>query len=549
MAERKIILILSGEICSGKTTLAINLLNKYHFNVLKTKEGISHYIKSDKKHKETELSREFLQNYGETLDKKTNGKWLLKYFQEIYGVDFSIKNYFLVDSARILKQIEHFRSAYSYLVYHIHLIAKPDSLTERYHRRNENKILGIDVSKKIYSIIKSNETEKKVIDLAKDADLVIDTDRCSTEDVLIRVASFLKLLPNIDNQSVDVLIGGQFGSEGKGQVAAHIAPEYDCLIRVGGPNAGHSVYELPNNHIFHLIPSGSFRNQTAKLLIGAGAVLSLEKIVEEISNFSLEDSNRLVIDENATIIKQKDIKYEQKIKEHIGSTGQGVGSATANNILARLMGNDKHKAKHYQKELGHYLGSVTGELEKCYSLNSKILLEGTQGTALSLYHGIYPHVTSRDTTVSGCLSEAGISPKRVRKIIMVIRTYPIRVGGTSGKFISNEITWKEIATRSGKKLKDLINNEKTSTTKRDRRVAEFSWELFRKACEINSPTDIALTFTDYISNDNEKARRYDQLTAETRQLIEEIERCSGIKVSLIGTCFDYRAIIDRRNWR
>jgi len=131
---------------------------------------------------------------------------------------------------------------------------------------------------------------------------------------------------------------------------------------------------------------------------------------------------------------------------------------------------------------------------------------------------------------------------------MVTRTYPIRVGGTSGPFISQEIDMAVVAHRSGKDAEQLVKNEITTTTKRNRRIAEFSWSLFRKACEINSPTDIALTFTDYISISNEKARRYDQLTVETRQLIEELERCSGVKVSLIGTTFDYRAVIDRRNW-
>jgi adenylosuccinate synthase len=132
---------------------------------------------------------------------------------------------------------------------------------------------------------------------------------------------------------------------------------------------------------------------------------------------------------------------------------------------------------------------------------------------------------------------------------MVTRTYPIRVGGTSGPFISREIDMETIAGRSGKDAAELKRNEKTTTTKIDRRIAEFSWELFRKACELNSPTDIAITFVDYFSTKNEKARRYDQLTVETRQFIEEIERCSGVKVSLISTCFDYRAIIDRRNWK
>ena len=155
---------------------------------------------------------------------------------------------------------------------------------------------------------------------------------------------------------------------------------------------------------------------------------------------------------------------------------------------------------------------------------------------------------SRDTSVSGCLSEAGISPKRVRKIIMVTRTYPIRVGGSSGPFLSTELTMQTIAERSGKNAEDLVKKEITTTTKKNRRIAEFSWSLFRKACELNSPTDIALTFTDYISTANEKARRYEKLTDETRRFIDEIERCSGVKVSLIGTTFDYRAVIDRRNW-
>ena len=131
---------------------------------------------------------------------------------------------------------------------------------------------------------------------------------------------------------------------------------------------------------------------------------------------------------------------------------------------------------------------------------------------------------------------------------MVARTYPIRVGGNSGEFLSIEINMDIIAARSGKDAAELKKMEKTTTTGKDRRIAEFSWKLFRKACELNSPTDIAVTFVDYHSIQNEKARRYDQLTSETRQFIEELERCSGVKVSLISTCFDYRAIIDRRNW-
>jgi adenylosuccinate synthase len=545
MGERKVILVLSGEICTGKSTLA-NLLEKHcGFKHCKTKEGLKLF--GQKKLNGEIPSREFLQKYGEQLDNNDGGKWVLEYFQQMFEADFSTCNFYVIDSVRIAKQITHLREAYSYFVYHIHLEASGESLKERFVKRGEIKELASDVQNEKYTNYKNDPTEKKVNNLKDDADLIIDTDKCNDNDVFIRVASFFKLLPSTSNNLVDVIVGGQFGSEGKGQIAAHISPEYHCLMRVGGPNAGHTVFEKPYNHVFHLLPSGTHRSPNAKLLIGPGAVLNLEKILEEIRTFGIE-KGRLVIDENAIIISQQDIEDEIKVKDTISSTAQGVGIATSKNIISRLYGEDKHKAKNFINELRPFLGSTNYELESLYRDGKRILLEGTQGTGLSLHHGLYPHVTSRDTSVSGCLSEAGISPKRVRKIIMVTRTYPIRVGGASGPFLSTEISMKTISERSGKDHNDLLKKEITTTTKKNRRIAEFSWTLFRKACELNSPTDIALTFTDYFSIKNESARRLENLTEETRRFISEIESCSGVNVSLIGTTFDYRAVIDRRNW-
>jgi adenylosuccinate synthase len=547
MAERKIIVLLSGEIAAGKTTLAHRLEKKFGFKVLRTREAIKDLAK--KKLKGGEPDRTFLQKFGTSLDEKEDGKWVLDYYQNDFGFSFEKESFFVIDSIRILKQIEHFRRAYSFSVCHIHLTTSNEILKQRFLQREEVRYLPIETAHEKYKQVKNDSTEQQVHALEVDADLSINTELATEEDVFIRVASFLKLLAPTRNELVDVIVGGQFGSEGKGQISAHIAPEYDCLVRVGGPNAGHTVYEEPSKHVFHLLPSGCKRNPLAKLLLGPGSVINLDKLLEEITNYRIVDefNNRLIIDENAIIISKADIELEQKIKKTIGSTGQGVGAATASNLISRLYGEDKHKAKHFDK-LKPFIGSTYDVLEHMYQNNKRVLLEGTQGTGLSIHHGIYPFVTSRDTTVSGCLSEAGISPKRVNKIIMVTRTYPIRVGGTSGPFLSKEIDMETIAKRSGKNAQELIANEKTTTTKINRRVAEFSWSLFRKACELNSPTDIALTFTDYISIKNERARRYDQLTQETRQLIEEIEMCSGVKVSLIGTTFDYRAVIDRRNW-
>ena len=159
--------------------------------------------------------------------------------------------------------------------------------------------------------------------------------------------------------------------------------------------------------------------------------------------------------------------------------------------------------------------------------------------------------TSRDTTVAGCLSEAGISPSRVRRVIMVVRSYPIRVqdpaGSTSGR-MSQELSWSEISRRSNVPLSELRRTEKTSTTDRKRRVAEFDWELLRRAASLNGPTDVALTFSDYLSVKNRDARRFEQLSEETIRFIEEIERVAGAPVSLISTRFHSRSIIDRRSW-
>jgi adenylosuccinate synthase len=192
-------------------------------------------------------------------------------------------------------------------------------------------------------------------------------------------------------------------------------------------------------------------------------------------------------------------------------------------------------------------------LDNAFSQNRKVFLEGTQGTALSLFHGHYPHVTSRDTTVPGCLAEAGISATRVKKVIMVCRTYPIRVksptrrGKTSG-YMSKELSWKEIEARAGFEPGELSTVEVGSVSHKQRRVAEFDWVLLRRAASLNAPTDIAITFTDYISKKNQNARRFEQLTEPTIRFIEEVERVAMAPVTLISTRFHDRGVIDRRAW-
>lgn len=549
--KNRIIVVLTGEIGAGKTTLANALKSNYGFELLKTNEALDYWSKTKKfRQKKDEDKRMFLQRIGETLDKETEGRWVLERFQTLINKSDRI----VIDSVRILKQIEAFRKSYGHQnVVQIHLHVSEKELEKRHFIRNGLDINDITATQ-AYHIYKLNSTESKVKDLINDADLVIDTEKTYIDDNLVRVASFLRLLPSIHSGIVDVIVGGQFGSEGKGQIAAHIAPEYDCLVRVGGPNAGHKVFEYLSPDTFHILPSGSRRAPNSKIILGPASVISLEVLLNEIKTFGIFP-DRLLIDSNCTIISEQDKKLEAEL-DKIGSTKQGVGAATSNNLLTnRLQKNLDHKAKNCLK-LKQYIGSAHEEFEKLFAKNCKILLEGTQGTLLSLHHGIYPYVTSRDTSTSGCLSDAGISPGRIRKIIMVTRTYPIRVqspeDGTSGPFsrgkFDYEISYKELADKSKLPIDEIMGTEKTSTSLKQRRIANFNWAIFREACELNSPTDIALTFTDYINCENRKARRYDQLSKETTKLIDEIERCAGVPVSLISTNFNHRSIIDRRNW-
>jgi adenylosuccinate synthase len=367
--------------------------------------------------------------------------------------------------------------------------------------------------------------------------------------VVVRVAARLGLYGRSYDRLVDVLVGGEYGSEGKGQIAAYLAREYGVLIRVGGPNAGHTVYEEPEPFTFHQLPSGTRRNPESQLVLGPGAVISVERVVDEIAKCEVS-KERLAIDPQAMIIEGADRKAERGLVAKIGSTGQGVGFATVRKIL-RTSASPRVRLAKDEPQLKDYIKETRVVLDDAFAAGRRILLEGTQGTGLSLHHGRYPHVTSRDTTVSGCLSEAGVAPSRVRRTLLVCRTYPIRVEspaeGDSGP-MTNEITFSEIARRSGISLTELKETERTSTTKRKRRIAEFDWSLFRQAVSLNGPTDIVLTFADSFGITNRQARRFEQLNQDTIQFVEELERVAVAPVSLIATRFNFRSIIDRRKW-
>ena len=495
--------------------------------------------------------RRALQRAGERLDRADNGGWVresLVRVIETAQAGTTPTGMFVVDSVRIPGQIEAIRQAYGPAVHHVHLYAEENELRQRYAQKGERTRELPE-----YREVQKNKTERGIVELAKLADLVVATDRCSPEAVLVRATALLGLYSRNRTPLVDVLVGGQYGSEGKGNIVGYIAPEYDFLVRVGGPNAGHQVYGEPSPEVYHHLPSGTGRAPNAKLLIGAGAVLYPKGLLAEINEHDVS-ADRLSIHRHAMIIEDADRDFEARMLASIGSTGQGVGAASARKIMGRGGKTDPvvRLAKDVP-ELRPYIRDTQEILERAFVQGCSVLLEGTQGTTLSLHHGDYPHVTSRDTTVAGCLSDAGIAVTRVRRVVMVCRTYPIRVadpaieGETSGPMAS-PVTYEELSGRSGIDIKSLLKIETTTTTKRQRRVSNFDWEQLRRSTVLNGPTDIALTFVDYLDIKNRGAFRFEQLTPETLRFVEEVERVTGVSVSLISTNFSWRNVIDRRAW-
>jgi adenylosuccinate synthase len=528
------IVVLSGAVATGKTTLAEQLEERFDARRIGSHELlVARLAEGDRR------DRPALQAFGEALDRESDGRWLADDVA-VAASRLPEGAIVVVDSARTLGQVEALRQAYGRRVTHVHLYAPNDELRRRYKRRR-----GRDLPS--YEDVRSNATEAAIDSLIDDADVVIDTSRSTASDVAVRAASHLGLTSRDTGRLVDVIVGGQYGSEGKGHVAYHISPRYDFLVRVGGPNAGHKVvWDSGSVYTHNQLPSGS-RAGDAHLLIGPGATIDVGRLQNEIADCAV-DVERLTIDGNAMIIEQQDIDLEgARLVGSIGSTGKGGGAAAARRILR---GNDVRLARDV-RELRPYVGDVADLLERAYARGDRILLEGTQGTGLSLFQGTFPYVTSRDTTVSGCLGEAGIAPTRVRKVIMVCRTYPIRVGSppkaTSGP-MGHLLSWAEVARRSGLDVRELRKTERGSISGKRRRVAEFDWTQLRRASVLNNPTDIALTFADYISADNRDARRFEQLTDETIHFIEEVERVAAAPVTLIGTHFHARSIIDRRSW-
>jgi adenylosuccinate synthase len=330
--------------------------------------------------------------------------------------------------------------------------------------------------------------------------------------------------------SLWVVVGGQFGSEGKGKIAAHIAlrENIDLCIRCGGPNSGHSLTTSRDTIVLRQIPTG-YVNGTTRLLVPAGALVDLRILHAEIVALGLSPS-RIGIDSKAMIIGEIDREKESALglQRRLSSTMSGVGAAISRRVMREknvLLARDAARTNRW---LAPLLTDVSMEANQAIDSNKKVLVEGTQGFGLSLYHSeFYPKTTSRDTTAAGFLSEVGLSPVLVTDVVLVLRTFPIRVAGEQAGPLLDEINWDTVRKESGY---PTPISEYTSVTGKLRRIARFDWALAKAATLVNRPTKLAITGLDYLDYCNYAKRKLRDLSPETRDFIEQMERTLRVPV-------------------
>lgn len=355
--------------------------------------------------------------------------------------------------------------------------------------------------------------------------------------------------------SATVIIGSQWGDEGKGKIVDLLSEDTDVVVRYqGGANAGHTIFVNGKKFVLHLIPSGIIRKKIL-CIIGNGVVLDPNSFLEEIKLLNengIETNNRIKILPNTHLVlnfhKLFDTLNEERNK--IGTTGRGIGPAYTDkyarigirvidlyndgyinsvienniqikNLLAKNYSNDiafdfseiKNDLLEIREKLKPYIVEDATYVSKLIKSGKKILLEGAQGTLLDIDFGTYPYVTSSNPTIGGAITGSGISPKEVSEIIGVAKAYCTRVG--EGPFPT------ELKNELSEKLR-VFGNEFGATTGRPRRCGWLDLVALKYSSLINDFDSLAITKLDVLSN------------------FDEIQVCTHYKLN--GELIDYLPI-------
>ena len=331
-----------------------------------------------------------------------------------------------------------------------------------------------------------------------------------------------------------VLLGAQWGDEGKGKATDILGDRVDYVVRYqGGNNAGHTVVIGDQKYALHLLPSGILSPNVVPV-IGNGVVIDPAVLLEEIKGLNERgiDTSKLVISSNAHLItpyhRTIDKVSERFLgKAKIGTTGRGIGPAYAdkisrigirvqdlfdesilekkiesalrdkNQVLTKVFNRKEMETQEvleeyrsYAEILRPYIADTPLLLNKALDAGKTVLLEGSQGTLLDVDHGTYPFVTSSNPTAGGACTGSGIGPTKIERVIGIVKAYTTRVG--SGPFPT------ELENEDGEKLR-TIGHEYGTTTGRNRRCGWYDAPIARFAVRINGLTDFFLTKLDVLT--------------------------------------------------
>ena len=302
-----------------------------------------------------------------------------------------------------------------------------------------------------------------------------------------------------------------------------------CVVRCGGPNSGHTTQIGTQERVLRQLPS-SVGISDSIVAIAAGAVIDVQVLAAEIVQAKV-DRDRLIVDPRAVLVTEDDKRREASLSTSIASTGSGNGQALSRRLLrehATLAADSSLIASLARVE------SVAPLIHELVHRQKDIVVEGTQGFGLSLLHGPhFPYVTAKDTTASAFAMEVGLSPRDIDEIVMVIRTFPIRVGGQSGP-LSDEISWHDVQRLSSAPQPEP---EFTSVTQRIRRVGKFDLALVKAATNYNKPTALAVMGLDRLDYRNRSVTSISSLTSSAVEFIAMLRKELGVPIDWVGTGF------------
>ena len=331
---------------------------------------------------------------------------------------------------------------------------------------------------------------------------------------------------------VSIVVGGQYGSEGKGKVALEVARaattvgEPVTVLRVGGSNSGHTGYDRDGRRwTLRQLPAACI-DRNVDVVFPDGSYIDPTILEKEIRDLDYPRA-RITVSPRARIILPAHVAWEREtgLVSLIGSTGSGTGAAVLASVAreASSVGLPVRLAEDHaplgRDGLADLVRDQMPALTDKLARGERVIVEGSQGFGLSIAEsGHWPKVTARTTTASGALAEAGLAPTQVDDVVLVLRSFPIRVAGDSGP-LANEMTWDQIAADAGSN-EDL--REYTTVTQKLRRVGRFDPEIVRRAIQYTAPTRLVMNHLDYVAPSKRDA------------FIRKVEHDIGMPIDLIG---------------